>query len=204
MNPSIEEIFMFTHARTAALVLGTAAAATIAAGCSSSGTSGSGQTGPAAGQAAQTIDVPGGGSSAPVTSAAASSTVPAAIPDACTLLSHDEAQKLAGVKLQKGDDTKARSSDDIASCIYDAPPTGPSGSVQLFAQIGLPHALGVDKAIHHKFRSVPGIGDQTLEEPENSSIFVRKGQIWIYLTAPYSASPKQLEKAASEIASRLS
>lgn len=194
---------MSTFNRTLTFLVGTAAAATIAAGCSSSSTSGSGHTVPPAGQAAGTINVPGGADSAPATSVAATSAAPVTLPDPCALLSRDEAQRLAGVKLQKGDDTKASSADDIASCIYDAPPTGPSGSVQLFAQIGVPHALGVDKAIHHKFRTVPGIGDQTLEEPENSSIFIRKGQIWIYLTAPYSASPKNLEKAAAEVAARL-
>jgi hypothetical protein len=128
---------------------------------------------------------------------------PQTVPDACTLLTRAEAIALAGVPLEKGQDSKASTAADIASCAYDAPVTGSSGSVQLFVQLSTPRALGIDKAIHHKFRIVPGIGDQTLEEPENASIFVRKGQVWVYLDVPYGATPKRLEAAATKIASRL-
>jgi hypothetical protein len=67
----------------------------------------------------------------------------------------------------------------------------------------VPRALGIDKAIHHVFRTVPGIGEQTLEEPQNSSIFIHKGDVWVYVNVPYGASPARLEAAARAIAARL-
>jgi hypothetical protein len=138
-----------------------------------------------------------------IVSSSTSGPPPAAVPDPCGLLSRAEAQTLAGVRLQRGDDTPANGPGDTASCIYDAPATGSSGSVQIFAQLGTPRALRIDKAIHHKFRTVPGIGDQTVEEPENSSIFVRKGEVWVYVSVPYGATPKLMESAAAKIADRL-
>jgi hypothetical protein len=139
-------------------------------------------------------------STPPLTSA---TPAPATVPDACTLLTHAEAQALAGVKLNKGEDTPASSATAIGSCAYDAPVTGSSGSVQLFVQLSTPRALDIDKTLDHKFRTVPGIGDQTLEEPENASIFIHKGQVWVYLTVPYGATAKPLETAAAKIAARL-
>jgi len=133
----------------------------------------------------------------------ASSAAPVSLPDPCSLLTKAEAEKLAGVRMQPGDDTQARDpATDVGSCTYDAVFTGPSGSVDIFDQVGMPHAMQVDRAIHHKFRAVPGIGDQTLEEPENESIFIRKGQVWVYLEASNS-TPATLEASARLIASRL-
>jgi len=125
------------------------------------------------------------------------------LPDPCSLLTKAEAEQLAGVTMQPGDDTVARDpATDVGSCTYDAAVTGPSGSVNVFDQLGVPHAMEVDRAIHHKFRSVAGIGDEALEEPENQSIFIRKGQMWIYVEASNS-TPASLEKAARLIAGRL-
>jgi hypothetical protein len=147
--------------------------------------------------------------STPLTSRAASApvstapTAPAALPDACTLLTRAEAKALAGVTLNPPEDTPPTDANPIGMCEWNAPVTGPSGTVQLFVQHDVPRALQIDKAIHHKFRTIAGIGDQTLEEPENASIFVRKGAVWVYLTVPYSATPAQMESAARAIVARL-
>jgi hypothetical protein len=147
------------------------------------------------------------GTDRPITASAQPSTSapakPAALPDACSLLTRAEARSLAGVALTPPQYTPPSSGDDIGMCEWVAPVTGPSGTVQLFVQHDVPRALQVDRAIHHKFRRVAGIGDETIEEPENASIFVHKGDVWIYLTVPYSATTSQLEGAARAIAARL-
>jgi Protein of unknown function (DUF3558) len=170
------------------------AAAMTAAGCSSGTSAHSPAAAPPAPEATSVVAAP--------TTSAAPAPAPV-IPDACTLLTQREAQALAGVKLRSGDGTRASGPTDIATCNWDSPPTGSSGSVQVFAQLSTPRALGIDRAIHHRFRSVAGIADQTLEEPENSAIFVHKGQLWVYVSVPYGATPKKLERAATEIAARL-
>lgn len=174
-----------------------AAVTALLAGCSSSSTSGRPNAAPPP-QHANTSRAPS--VVAPSTSSAAAPSVP----DACSLLTQAQAETLAGVRLRKGDDTRAQNASDTATCSYDSPPTGSSGSVQIFAQLSPPRALGIDRAIHHKFRTVSGIGDQTLEEPQNSAIFVRSGAVWVYVSVPYGATPKQLEQAARTIAGRLS
>jgi hypothetical protein len=185
-----------------ALIAATSLAALAA--CSSSGSSHGRSAAPPEparpAQGVQTVDVSGAPSAASARTASASAD---ALPDACALLTKAEAEKLAGVHMQAPDDTVARDpATDIGSCTYDAVVTGPSGQVSVFVQHGMPHALGVDRAIHHKFRTVPGIADQTLEEPENQSIFIRKGQTWIYVEAS-NTTAATLERAARLVAARL-
>ena len=182
--------------RNRTAIVGVAAATALLAGCSSS-TSGRPQPAPQPPRA-KTSATPRA-----VVTSSTSSTPALSVPDACSLLTQVQAEALAGVKLRKGDDSPAQNSADTATCSYDSPPTGSSGSVQIFTQLSTPRALNIDKAIHHKFRTVPGIGDQTLEEPQNSSIFVRKGQVWVYLSVPYGATPRLLERAAAQVAARL-
>jgi len=137
-------------------------------------------------------------STAPTTSGA-----PAALPDACRLITRREAEQFVPVHMQPGDDTPARDpANDIASCTYAAVFTGPSGHLDVFVQVGVPHALQVDRAIHHRFRTLPGIADQALEEPDNESVFVRKGALWVYVEAS-GIRPAGLVRAAQLIATRL-
>ena len=94
------------------------------------------------------------------------------------------------------------STKSFASCTYAAVFTGPSGHLDVFVQMGVPHALQVDRAIHHRFRTLPGIADQALEEPDNESVFVRKGAIWVYVEAS-GIRPAGLVRAAELVATRL-
>ena len=125
------------------------------------------------------------------------------MPDACTLITRAEAQRILGVKLQPGDDTKANAADGVASCNYNAPVTGPSGSLGVYAQTGMPDALTTDRNLGHRFRTVPGIGDQAFEEPDNGSVFVRKGALWVFVNVPISTPPSALLSAARIAAARL-
>jgi hypothetical protein len=172
-----------------------AAAAALITACSSGSTAGHGSA-----------DNTASAASPPPPPASTSTSVPAqpaALPNACALITRAEAQRLAGVKLNKAQYTPPTAGDATGICGYDAPVTGSSGSVQIFVQHDIPRALQIDKAIHHKFRVVAGIGDQTLEEPENASIFTRKGDVWVYLSVPYGTTPQKLENAAHMIAAHL-
>ena len=149
---------------------------------------------------AHTLDVnaPGGTPVQAATPTSSTASAPA-IPDACTLITRTEAEKILGIKLQPGADTRAGAADGVASCNYNAPVTGPSGSLGVFAQTGTPDALTTDRNLGHRFRTVAGIGDQTLEEPDNGSIFVRKGALWVFIDVPIS-TPSSALLAAARIA----
>lgn len=138
---------------------------------------------------------------APSTSAAASK--PDAVPDACTLLSRAQAEQLVKVTLRPGEDHRAANSQGIASCSYDAPVTGTTASVQIYAQNGTPNALVDDRTQGGHFTSVRGIADQTLDEPGANSIFVRKGTLWLYINIPYGTTATTLIRAARLAAARL-
>jgi len=172
------------------------AAALLLAACSSS-TAGSGTV------LSSPVSEPAPPAAPTTEPAPATRTTAAALPDACKLITRQEAEQLVPVHMQPGDDTPARDpANDIASCTYAAVFTGPSGHLDVFVQMGIPHALQVDRAIHHRFRTVPGIADQALEEPDNESIFVRKGPIWVYVEAS-GIRPAGLVRAAQLIATRL-
>lgn len=190
------------HARFAALALAGAALVTVAA-CSSS-TGGAPPSATAQRPSLAPLSLPAL-PTAPAAPATPSTSAPAAVtlPDACSLLTRTEAETVAGVKLDAGQDTKARDPmTDTASCTYNAPVTGSSGSVSVFAQMGPEYGLGVDKSIGHKFHSVPGIADGAVEEPNN--IFFHAADLWVQISSAYSAMPAHLEAAAQKIAARLS
>ena len=197
--------------RRAAVLVALAAAALALPACSSSikGSGSGGQSQHRGGSSASTggQSQPAVGPSASAPASVPTSSAPASLqglPDACRLLSQAEAEAMAGAKLGPGSDTPARDpATDDASCTYNSPPTGTSASVSVFVQVARPHALDVDKSLNHKFRTVPGIGDQTLEEPENASIFIHKGQLWVFLNSSFGATPKAMEIAAAKVAARL-
>jgi len=180
-----------------------AALTILAAGCASAG-SGHGSSSPAHAGAASNPATAPAATSAPL-STPASPSAAATIPDSCVLLTRADARALiAGAALDPGVDVA--STDPVAyssSCTYNAPPTAPSGQVEIFVTRDVPNALTIDRSIKRKFRTVPGIGDQTLEEPDNSNIFIHKGSLWVYLTIPFGANPATLERGARLLASRM-
>ena len=128
-----------------------------------------------------------------------------AIPASCAILTRTDARALiAGAALNPG--TEVPATDPAyysSSCTYDAPPTAPSGQVEIFVTREVPNALTINQSIKHKFRTVAGIGDKTLEEPDNSNIFIHKGDLWVYLSIPFGANAATLERGARLIASRM-
>jgi hypothetical protein len=167
--------------------------------CSSSSTS---RHQPQAGGAATLPTSLPSGTLSSSTAAPSSSAAPA-IPDACTLLTREEAEKAAGVKLEKGEDTRAASADNVASCTYNAPVTGSSGSISVFAGLTTPDELTTDRNLGHKFRTVPGLGDQALQETMPATVFVHVHGVWVTVSSAYSASPAAMLAAARLAASRV-
>jgi hypothetical protein len=118
-------------------------------------------------------------------------------------LTRIEAETVAGVKLGAGEDTKAAGTDNVASCTYNAPTTGPSGSITVFAQLEKPDALTTDQSLGHKFLTVTGVGDQALQELLPSAIFFRKGKLWVSISSAYSAKAAAMVAAARLAAARV-
>jgi hypothetical protein len=122
----------------------------------------------------------------------------AGLPNPCKLLSRTEVQALIQLKVQAPDNYGT-------SCSWVADFNGPSGQVQIFLDTTTPRALRIDRKLHHRFRSIRGIGDQAFEEDWN--IFVRKGPVWMYLSLVKTDDPglyaKRLERAARLAVSRI-
>lgn len=129
---------------------------------------------------------------------AAGGTAASSLPAPCKLLTRSEANVLAGIKLQPPLASGA-------SCTFNPYPTGPVAQVFIFVDSSLPMTVQIDRKLGHKFRSVPRLGDQALEEM--GYIFVRKGTVWILLhvIAPdlWPAPRKRLERAAAIAISRV-
>ena len=114
-----------------------------------------------------------------------------------------KAEKAAGVPLTKGEDTRAAGPEEVASCTYNAPPTGQSGSITVFAGLQTPDELTTDRNLGHKLRKVPGLGDQALQETLPSTVFVQTHGVWITISSAYSANPAAMLTAARKATARV-
>ena len=170
--------------------------------------------GAAAVLAACSSSVGGKGSGSPTTGASSSPLgtslslsaplTPAALPDPCSLLTQAEAEALAGTKLNPADSAGPGGTKTL--CQYTGLPTGPTAQVEILIGDGVQSALQIDQVnLKHPFRTVPGIGAQTLEEDDN--IFIHKGSNWVQINLVLLNDPAQnraaLEKAAQQIVARL-
>ncbi len=116
--------------------------------------------------------------------------------DPCGLLTRDEANKLAGVKVL--DPLSAGGTE----CIWPTPLTGPTGQVQIDVGDGAKKAYDIDNTVlGHDFTAVPGIGDEAwLEEQE---IFFRVGDTWVALSVVRLDSPSDLHDMLKELATAI-
>ena len=175
------------------------ASTALAAGCSSPTISNHPTQRNVAPAAQVTTQTPG-----PSTTPTPTTTSTPALPDPCALLTRPEAGIVAGADMNPGEDIASTDpATDPASCTYYAPFTGPSAQVEIYVSLNVPRALEIDRAVKHTFRNVPDIGDETIEEPDNNNIFIRKGRLWVYLTVAYGVTPASMEDAARLITSRL-
>jgi hypothetical protein len=143
-------------------------------------------------------------SAAAITPSVAASTAVAANLDPCALLTHTEAEALAGTKLDAG--IAAGAAGDQTLCQYVGPSTGPLAQVQIIVGAGAEKSLEIDRDIlKHPFRLVPGIGDKAYEEDD--TIFIQKGSQWAEVGVARLNDPAQnrtaLETAAKLVAARM-
>ena len=90
------------------------------------------------------------------------------LPKACTLLTQQEAEKLATIPLQP----PVQVGDDF--CEWDSPPEGGVAQVEVEVTTEVPSALDIDS---NKVSPLSGLGDEAYEE--EGYIFARKGVVWI-------------------------
>lgn len=135
----------------------------------------------------------------------ASSSAPApATPDACTLLTRAEAEKVAGTRLNAA--VGAGPNGTHTLCQFTGPTNGPTAQVEVLVGDGVKSALTIDRDnLKHRFATVPGIGDQCFEEDDN--IFFEKNGVWVQINLVLLNDPAQnklpLRTAARAIVARL-
>jgi len=129
---------------------------------------------------------------APPTSAA-----PAAV-DPCALVTKDEAEKLAGTRLQ--DAVPAPE-----ACTYTAPPTGPTGQVEVFVGDGAKKFLDIERDLGHELRPLAGLGEEAYATHE--AVFILRSGRWVSVRLVRLNDPaenrKPLEQIARAVAGRM-
>ena len=99
-----------------------------------------------------------------------------ALPDPCTLLTQDEADTLAGVKLG----APMPQGVPPTNCVWPTPTTGSVAQVEVGVGDGAKKFLDIDKdTLGHTFTQVSGLGDEAWQESD--TIFVRTGAVWFSL-----------------------
>jgi hypothetical protein len=100
----------------------------------------------------------------------------APLPDPCKLVTQDEADTLAGVKLG----APLPAGDPPTNCVWPTPTTGSVAQVEVDVGDGAKKFLDIDKdTLAHAFTQVSGLGDEAWQESD--TIFVRTGTLWFSL-----------------------
>ncbi|GAA1848710.1 DUF3558 family protein [Asanoa iriomotensis] len=128
---------------------------------------------------------------APTEAAAPTEEAPAALPNACELITQDDAEKLAGTKL----DPAVESSE---SCSYTGPVTGPTAQVEIYVGDGAKKFLDIDRELKHEFTELSGIGDEA--HLEDGTVFYAKGGVWVAIRLVLLVDPAQTRKPLEEAA----
>jgi hypothetical protein len=126
-----------------------------------------------------------------------------ALPDACTLLTLQEATKLAGTTLDPA--TPAGPGEAVTLCQYTGPTSGPTAQVEVYVGDGAKQILDTDRRIGHTVNPLPATGDEAYEEDGN--VFMRKGEVWAAVRLVRLNDPAEnrdpLRVAATTVAGRL-
>jgi hypothetical protein len=141
----------------------------IAAGCAAS-TGGSVAGTPAAPSAVAAVATP---MASPTPEPSPSPTPPV---DPCTLITQEEADQAAGLKLQTPDPPGA----PRTRCVWATPHLGPVAQLEIDVGDGAKKQYDIDNTVlKHDFTRVPDLGDEAYAE--FGAIFFRKGDTWISL-----------------------
>ncbi len=138
--------------------------------------------------------------------ASATSAASAAAPDACSLLTQAEAEKVAGTKLMKPVGAGKNAAGAFVQCQFTGPTSGPTAQVEVYVGDGAQQQLHIDRDnLKHKFTTVPGVGDQCLQE--DGFIVVQKNGLWASIHLVRLNDPKldvaPLQTGMKELAARL-
>ncbi|KAB1906556.1 hypothetical protein F8279_13920 [Micromonospora sp. AMSO1212t] len=176
--------------RLVALAL-TATLLTASAGCGDDEPPAAGGAPPGAGApvAEPTGEAPAEPSAGPVDDAA---------PQACTLVSKADAERLAGTAL---DEPVVAGQ----SCTYTGPVTGPTAQVEVFVGDGAKKYLDIERQLGHEIRELAGTADEALLTAE--AFFLRKGELWVAVRLVRLNDPQEnrapLERLARTVAGRM-
>ncbi|NED52963.1 hypothetical protein G3I24_18945 [Micromonospora aurantiaca] len=121
-----------------------------------------------------------------------------AAPQACTLVSKADAERLAGTAL---DEPVVAGQ----SCTYTGPVTGPTAQVEVFVGEGAKKYLDIERQLGHEIRELAGTADEALLTAE--AFFLRKGELWVAVRLVRLNDPQEnrapLERLARTVAGRM-
>ncbi|GAB3341066.1 DUF3558 family protein [Micromonospora halotolerans] len=111
--------------------------------------------------------------------------------DPCSLVSKQEAEKLAGTALQDGVAAPV-------SCTYTGPVTGPTAQVEVYVGDGAKKQLDIDRQLGHKLDPVSGLGDEAFVE--DGWVFFSKSGVWVSIHLVRLDDPAKYRKPMQELA----
>jgi hypothetical protein len=115
--------------------------------------------------------------------------------DPCSLVTRDEANTLAGVKV--GDPMPA--GDPPTHCTWPTPTSGAVGQTEVEVGDGAKKAYDIDNTVlHHAFTPVDGLADEAYQE--DRAIFFRKGDVWVEISVVRLDSPTRLPAMLRQLA----
>jgi hypothetical protein len=156
-------------------------------------------------------DVPATSSTAPTSAAPATTTTAAPIApavtvpeDPCSLVTQEEADRLAGREVLPPEPAGVGS--DSPTCTFPTQVTGSIAQVEVFLGPGAQKYLEIDRdTLGHEFTEVAGIGDEAHQE--DGAIFFRVDGVWAALRlTTLDDDPDQvvrLQELARVVAARL-
>jgi|HigsolmetaAR202D_1030399.scaffolds.fasta_scaffold50209_1 hypothetical protein len=111
--------------------------------------------------------------------------------DPCSLISDEEAERLAGTSLR--DPVPVRD-----TCTWTAPPTGPTAQVEVFVGDGAKKYLDIERELGHEIWPLPGVGDEAYAE--EGTVFVHKGGTWVSIRLTLLSYSEETRVALAELA----
>ncbi|MEV0805294.1 hypothetical protein [Micromonospora sp. NPDC050200] len=111
--------------------------------------------------------------------------------DACSLVSKQEAEKVAGTPLE--DPVAVRE-----TCTYTGPVTGPTAQVEVFVGDGAKKFLDIERELGHELSSITGAGDEAYAE--DGTVFVNKGGVWVSIRLVRTDDPARYRKPLADLA----
>ncbi|MEU2614860.1 hypothetical protein ABZ570_25220 [Micromonospora sp. NPDC007271] len=121
-------------------------------------------------------------------------------PQACDLVTDQEAAALARLKL---DPHRAGEQ----SCTWTAPVSGPTGQVEVYVGDGAKKMLDIERQLGHELETLSGVGDEAYLDGQTNEVFVQKAGVWAAIRLVLLNDPKEnrepLVKLVRVVAGRL-